>query len=462
MRRLQAVALCLVALSPAVASAGGEDDLWGAVFDLATPAKEQAAAQALRRGGLPAAKALLRAARADGERTSLSSAGRQRGCWVTLDTFHFGFMKLDGVGEKATVLAMELAAADRAIGAALLTSPSGFERAVAILAVAKDPARLTEALKATREDADPLVVAAAAAVGRCSGGPTPDPKSDLGAELKRVDEKQERLRAVSHCDAPGFVAAAYLDGLVSGRYAIAGWTRSNDIFTVTVRRDGSESASLAPACALAVYDAAAARGKWLHGLVVPIAQELVVPLAEREQAAARAVRDLDRYEEQERNRIAAKLVNAGFRVKYRVTYDEKSLFAQEDLVEAAVRQDQGEAGEVLHQALACPESLVDHRTHLYGYLPGRQSADRVAAIAEQCPRSRQQAVAALLRLGDPRAIAHLEPVFEARDIFETEIERAIREVRTPAVIAELKRLAGAKVERASEILGRMQRDGLLR
>ncbi|HEY3446568.1 MAG TPA: hypothetical protein VGK67_09385 [Myxococcales bacterium] len=471
MKAALAFALSLVLCAPAPARAADEAALWNAAFALDSLSYAKEAEATLLSGGAPALAILVKVARSAGDSAALQAAAADRCPHFFLSSGSFRFMSFashpsDRPG-LAAALASKLLAADPSLARGLLSSRSAFDRALGILASAQDEARLAEALRATREDSDPLVAEVAEAATHCAAPfavqRQAKANSALAVELKAVEERSERLQAATRCEEPGFLAGVYLDGLLSGRFKVEGWTRSNDDFTVAITRDQGQRSSLAPACALAIYDAAARRQRFLPALAVPIAECLSVAAGTRNAAAQRAVRDLDRFDEQERNGFAARLVVAGYRVPSPVTFDAKNTFGQDKELEAAARQGNQEALAALETKMFCPADLVDDETHLLGFSSAPETSDRAAQIAERCPRSRCEAVAALVRLGDPRAVKLLGKVFsELGACFGDSLERAILERPSSALVEELRRLAAADGHEAKTILEHLQRDGLIR
>lgn len=467
MRAALAAVLCLAASAPSLARAADEAALWNAAFSLDDPTQARQAEATLLAGGSQALFVLLKVARSGGDSAALQVLASSRCASFSLSSGRFRHWHGDRGGRSAdaAALAARMLAADPSLGRSLLASRSAFDRAVGIVGAAGDEARLAEALRATRDDSDPLVTEVAQEVARCGAAARSTPKGSpaLAAELKVVEERAQKLQAAVRCEEPGFLAGVYLDGILAGRFKAGGWSRSGDDFTITITREGDQRSSLAPACALAIYDAAVKKQQYFPELAVPIAECFSVPMKVRDAAAQRAVRDLERFEAKSRNNWAARLVVAGYRVPVRVAFRADDTFMQEKELEAAILQGDPKALAALETKMFCPAEIVDSKTHLLGLLSSPETADRAAQIAERCPKSRCEATAALVRLGDPRAVPLLGRVFgELGACFGDGLEQAIHLRPSTALIEELRRLAEKDVREAKEILGHLERDGLAR
>ena len=72
---------------------------------------------------------------------------------------------------------------------------------------------------------------------------------------------------------PAELEPALVDELAKDQASAGGWSSSNDTREVKVRRAKEDNVELSPACALAAYDALAARGKYVNALVMPVATQ---------------------------------------------------------------------------------------------------------------------------------------------------------------------------------------------
>ena len=213
-----------------------------------------------------------------------------------------------------------------------------------------------------------------------------------------------------------------------------------------------ESLEVLPGCAVALYDAVAERGRYVRELLMPVATEQWSAVGARQAAGARAVKDLERYPEDQRNSLAAKLVNAGFTVPVKVTFKTDSSFIQQEELEAAARQGSPEAKAAILQAVYCRDISGAAGVQLLGFVKAREAADTAYQLAKKCPRSRVDATAALVRLKDKRALELLGPALEGPGFGHDALREALMESLTPQVAAKLRALAEKKVTGAEELV----------
>jgi hypothetical protein len=214
---------------------------------------------------------------------------------------------------------------------------------------------------------------------------------------------------------------------------------------------------LNPRAAVAFYQGSAQLGRFDFQLLTPILRKPLLPREVRTQAAALLARDFKRYENKDQDEIAAVVVNAGFPISHRLPADPGRQLRREEIREAAVRQGSAEARANAERELQCRDDLSDVGIiALLGFLGTREAADEAAWIAERCPKGRQGATAALVRLRDPRALKWLGFVFANWGVGSSELERAIEENYTPELAAALKKTAESS-PRAKQLCERMEK-----
>lgn len=454
-----ALLFALLALAGA-AHAADNPALWKAVFQLDEPDRAKKAASLLRAKGAAGYDVLSKVARAGGERGALSVAAMELRCpmmGVLPYRPHYG--RDSELPQSAAKLAMEFLLEDRALREGMLGAEEPFDRAMALIASAGVPGALPGALKRLENEKAPRVLELAEAVSRCAKYRTGE---QVDAEAERLSRRLEGSEQQPRCEQAGFAADALVEGLAKGRYQVSGWSRSNDDFTVTLKRGPDDSSRLAPPCALALYDALVKRGTYLPGLVVPITQQHLLPLPTRDAAARRAVRDLLRYPEHERNRLAAELVNAGYEVPVQVAFREDDTFAQEKELEAAARQGNKVALAEIDRFVFCRGTFGSNGLAMLGYLKTREAADTAYELAQRCPRAMGAGTAALVRLKDPRAFDLLGKALEEVGFAQDDLARAAIESYTPALGNELRRLVARDISRAKELLRLLKLAGVMR
>jgi hypothetical protein len=453
-----ALLFSLLALAGA-ARAADDPALWKAVFQLDEPDRARKAASLLRANGAAGYDVLSKVARAGGERAALFIAARALQCPMPRVMSYRPHHRRDSeLPQSAAKLAMELLLEDRALRERMLGAEEPFDRAMALIASAGVPGALPGALKHLEKEKAPRVLELAEDISRCAKYRTGE---QVEAEAERLSRRLEGSAQQPRCEQAGFAADTFVEGIANGRYQVSGWSRSNDDFTVTLKRGSEDSSNLAPPCALALYDALVKRGRYVPGLVVPITQQRLLSLPTRDAAARRAVRDLMRYPDQERNWLAAELVNAGYEVPVQVTFREDT-FAQEKELEAAARQGNKVALAEIERFVFCRGTFGSNGLAMLGYLKTRDAADTAYELAQRCPHARGAGTAALLRLKDPRALDLLGAALEDVGFAEDDLTRAAFESYTPALGNELRRLAARDIFRAKELLRLLKLAGVTR
>jgi hypothetical protein len=460
MLKRHALLFALLAFAGA-ARAADSPTLWKAAFQLDDPDQAKKAASLLRANGAAGYDVLSKVARAGGERSALAVAAMELRCpLMRLSPYrHSSYGRDSQLPQSAARLALELLLENRPLREGMLGAEEPFDRAMALIASMSVPGALPAALKRLEDEKAPRVLEVVEDVSRCAQFRTGD---QVEAESERLTRRLESSSQQPRCEQAGSAADALVEGLAQGRYQVSGWSRSNDDFTVTVKRGHETESRLAPPCALSLYDALAKRGTYVPGLVVPITQQGLLPLPTRDAAARRAVRDLMRYPEQQRNVLAAELVNAGYEVAVQVTFREKDSLGGEKELEAAARQGNKAALAEIDRFVFCRGTFGSHGLAMLGYLKTPDAADTAYELAQRCPHARGAATAALLRLKDPRALELLATVLEDVGFAENDLARAARESYTPALGNELRRLAARDNFRAKELLRILKLAGVTR
>jgi hypothetical protein len=270
----------------------------------------------------------------------------------------------------------------------------------------------------------------------------------------------------TRCEEAGFSMGPVLDGLISGQASASGWQRSSNELSISIEMPDGVQVLLSPRCAFELYDAARRQERYLPGLIMPFVEELTLDPRDRQEALQRAERDVVFFPADERNRQAARLVNAGGRCAHLVTYNAEDPFAQEEYLEAAARQGQARAWQVIDQAAFCRGDFGDgERIELLGFVGTTEAAETAAELARRCPRARGAATVALLRLGDRRAVDHLASALEDPGFARLSLDRALREHLTPQLTRALQKIAqqeGDGSGEARQVLERLRAAGKVR
>ncbi len=437
-----------------------EGALWKAAFALDTRGPAAAEAETvLRQAGAEGYDVLARLARGAGEGEALQAAASEARCPGV-----FGFGGIPRGREQqspswyAARFAARLLAESPELRARAQGSAEAFDRQLALVASIPDAAGLLAAVARLEGESDVHVLSAAERALRCAGhGARTEAgqREALKAAERQVNARLTLARPEQGCDTAQGVTDSLVEKVARGTWRINGWSGGNDTLTVSLDVGGGGRMHLAPQCALALYDALARRGVYLSGLVMPLSTEGFLPKATREEAARRAVRDLGRFPEPERNRLAAQLVNAGHTVPLKVTVNEDT-FGQDEELEAAVRQKQPQARELVDQHVFCRGTFGGSGIELLGYLDTRQAADTAYQLAQRCPRAVGAATAALVRLEDARALGLLEGALKDAGFSRKALERAIFEHYTPALDRALETLEAAGSSDAKALRQRRQ------
>ncbi|WP_224362978.1 hypothetical protein [Hyalangium versicolor] len=458
--RQPALLFTLLCLS-AAAHAADDKALWKAVFQLEDPEQQKSAATLLRSNGAAGYDVLAKVARAGGEHLALSVSAVQVGCHMFGGRISMaGRLEGSQLPLSAVKLATEMLQEDRALRESLLGSEEPFDRALALMVSSSVPGALPGALKRLENEKEARVLSVVEPASRCAAYRTGE---RVNEDAQRLVRRMEGATPNPRCDQAGFQADALVEGLAKGTYQISGWGRSGDDFTVTMKRGPEQSTHLAPACAIALYDALAKKGKYEPGLVVPLTQQHLLPMSTRDAAARRAVRDLPKFPEANRNRLAADLVNAGYAVPVKVTYQGGDMFAQENELEAAARQGSPQALADIDRFVFCRGTFGAHGLAMLGYVKTPDAAETAYQLAQQCPRALAAGTAALLRLKDPRGLQLLNKALEDTAFAEDDLYRAAIEAYTPALGRELHKLADSKDGfRVKEMIQVLKTAGVMR
>ncbi len=266
-----------------------------------------------------------------------------------------------------------------------------------------------------------------------------------------VAERWAAARCAAEPDGLQRLAAGVRDGrLRRGGFGV----RDGAAFVALEKRSGRRI-ELAPQCALALHDALAAAGTPPPWLIEPLLRISVLEpelvLAARKRARALAAR----LEGEARNRLLARVVNAGGRVEAELALPEDGWgLAEVALLEAVARQDARRAAPAIRRLLLCRGLFgAEELIALLGFVATPDAADRAFAIGRGCEHGLEPAIIALLRLGDARAVALLDrrlnqpfpPVPNALIL-------ALRAHRSPALEAHLAERAAAGCKQAQRIL----------
>ncbi|MGI5861875.1 MAG: hypothetical protein ACOX6T_07415 [Myxococcales bacterium] len=458
--------LIAVTLLPAAGQAA-EDPAWEAAFALADPAQAEEAWATLKQMGPRGFDVLAKVARVGGTFEPFAKATEAMGCQHP-HAMPFGFPRSLFVPADADLprlaaeRAVQMLRDDPALAQSKLVSSVAFERALAVLTAAGDEQRLMAYAKSLASEQDGLVLTCLKTALTCEPGsrwPTrKELSAQVAAEVESIERRLSSGAAPRMCGEPNEKVVAYfVDGLAAGEISSAGWSASRDSLTLLLRK-GEQRLEVSPACALAIYDGLAARKAPAAFLLDPILTLDKDP--ERKAAAERATRDLVGFPEDARNELAAALVVAGFASPIKVELEPKTRSLKTDrLLKAAAMQGSKEALERIERAAVCPEADRGSAVALLSLLPNKRGAPLAFDIAQRCPGApRAAAVLALVEMGDPRAAQYLGDAFD-EPAYSMEIQKAIRKGCTPAIGAELERLAKTR-PRAAALLTSLRAEGI--
>lgn len=454
MRRATPLLLLLLLAGP---TARADDTaLWKAAFALEEPGKTAAAEATLRQGGAPAYAVLSKLARAGGREQALAVAGEKLPC-PSFMRHRFGRGGEEAVVPKRAARLAGQLLEDAALRQQVLASAEPFDKAMALVASARVPGALAGALESLRGEEDPWFLLWADGFAQCNtmrlGASAGAVDEALQKEAAHLAERAKAVRGPQECQEPSDLGPDVLEELVTGSAQANGWSRSGEVLQVSVRRAAGQFLSLSPACAVAAYDAAAARKTYVPGLLLPVATEQTAAQDSRRAAAERAIRDLEQFPEHERNRLAAELVNAGHAVPRKVTFKSAGGFVSEEELAAAARQGDKEAKAAIETHLFCRDTHGQSGVAILGWVGTKKAADTAYQFGQRCPSARAAATAALLRLKDARALKLLPQALEGHQSFgDQALKRAALEMYTPRLGQQLSALAAKGNARAADLV----------
>ena len=458
--------LALVGASPRPSDAA----LWEAAFALNDPAEAPRAEALLTKAGPAGLDVLVKLARAGGEAAAINAAAPDLRCHLGLagDPVQSRMLATRNP-EPARIAARMLSTRmkeDPRLHERLLTSRSSFERRLALAHLAPDLQALLGVLPRLDKEKDPQVLTLAARALQCAiYGPGLRADADreaLRAAQAKFNKKLEGLLPQNECASAEGITGALREGLRQRLWQLTGWSASGRSFALSVDTGRGVSMQLTPPCALALYDVLVQREVYLPGLVVPLSTSPDVKKELRVEAARRAVRDLDRYPELDRNRLAAELVNAGHPVSRAIVLREDA-FPGEAELEAAARLHQPGATAAIESYVFCRGMSGSSTLALLGFVGTPQAAETAVQFASRCPQARAPATAALLRLKDPRALEWLGPSLE-QSILDWRLRDAAGEAYTPALGEKLRALKDSggpeRSRQATALLKHLKEAGL--
>ncbi|MCY1041429.1 hypothetical protein OV208_08890 [Corallococcus sp. bb12-1] len=460
-----------LALAGAPTPAPDEATLWKAAFALdgSPPAVLADAESKLLQAGTTAYDILTKLARVGGRAQAVSAAGPVPFCMSSPQFRVMSGMRSNGgprLPGKAAELAGRLLMKDEALRRRAQTSVEPFDRALALLSTARSPEAQAQALAAMRKEPDAELRLWASAAATCFVR-SAERRGDSSLDAMRIEEKHlaelaEDVGEPLRCVEPAELAPTLVDELAGGMATAGGWSSSNDSFQLDAERANGERVFLSPACALAAYDAVAARGTYIESLVMPLATHLRKGQDLRKAAGERAARDLKHYPELRRNHLAAELVNAGHTVSTKVTWKEDRGFNSRDELEAALRQGNPDAKAALDRMLFCRSKIGENELSLLGYLGTKQAAETAYGIAQRCPDSVAAATAALVRLKDPRASQFLPKALENWGFDQEALRRSLVEAYTSKLGQQLKDLEAKGNDKARDMVEFLKDSGVMK
>jgi hypothetical protein len=464
MRRLLLSAIALLAVIGAqpAAAAAEDDPLWRAVFALGDAERAAAAEQRLRAAGADGLERLLQAARAGRQQRVDAALVRALGCADERGHRRGPLHKPATLPGRAAALAVAMLADDAALAAASWDRGGSLARSLVLLARLQRPAALLDALEAMEPPRSQLLLGRLRLLTRCLQRHRGRIQADLHRALRRrLADLRHAGRERVHRRPRTCPSAELAAALAAGRARVEHWGWGQRV-QVTLRLDDESRVSIDGACALAVYRAARKRDALVDGLLRVVATRSRRP-EQRQRAAELLRRDLERYPARKRERIAAELVNAGHRMAHRVQpalEPGDRLDARQQ--EAALRQGAPGAEQAVLERLACPDGS---RVALLGFVApadAATAADLAAGYAERCADLAGPAAAALVRLQDPRAVALLERVLDAKRWNGRDpLRRALLEGASEAVIDALCARAEQGNQRAIHLRAMLRSNGKL-
>ncbi|WP_223645655.1 hypothetical protein [Corallococcus sp. EGB] len=427
------------------APAPDEAAMWKAIFSLEqpVPAVRASSEATLLKGGATAYGVLAKVARVGGMEQALEAMGHPSSCSFTVQQ-RFREMQPNraSLSSRAAELLGRMLAEDATLRQKAQRSEDPFDRGLALAASARTPATQVDALMAMRMEPDPKLRLWATSFAECftrlAAKRDDGSEEALSAASRELEELADAVRAPLRCVEPEELEPVLVEELVKGLATPSGWSGTDDSMRFYVRRENGERVELSAACAVAAYDAAAAKGTYEEGLIMSIATMMQGDWKLRQAAGQRLARDLEHVPEQKRNRTAAELVIAGHEVKKKVTFDASRLDWNQVELEAAVRQGNPEARAAIQRLILCRNGVDQRDLSLLGYAGTKAAADKAYELAQKCPQGKASAVAALVRLKDPRAVTLLSQAMADWGFDQEPLKRAILESYTPKLGEQLK------------------------
>lgn len=423
-----------------------EHQLWQAVYRLDDRAAAPDAAAELKKAGAQGLAVLLQAARMTEDNEVLTEAIRGAGCEdMIIGAFYGPMGSVAGArARKAAGLAGQMLASSWSLTRAWLRSQDPMKRKLAVIGLLGFPEKLVAHGPEIVAGANPDLLKVFEAVTVCAGRALAAENPKLAM---RIYENGRPASAVLHkeadadtCSQPADWVAGLLPDVMAGEVAPGGWTGSGGDLRVRLRMGDGTETLVAPTCALALYDAAAEKGRRLSGLLVPMVDS---PGLEAHFSAAveRLRRDLERYQPRERNDVATKLVHAGVEVDHRVTFDPDRAYFESEQIEAAAMQGNPDAERAILDNAECKGAFTrDRLIVLLVHVERAKAVARAAELLQSCPEATAGAVVVLLHHGDQRALEHLGAALDYPGFLAKELEAVIRANYDRDIDAELKRL----------------------
>lgn len=451
------------------APAPDEAAMWKAVFSLeqAVPAVRASSEATLLKGGATAYGVLAKVARVGGMEQALEATGPTSSCSLTVAQRFRGMPNNRGsLSTRAADLLGRMLVEDTALRQKAQRSEDPFDRGLALAAAARAPATQVEALMAMRVEPDPKLRLWATSFAECftrqSSRRDDGSEEALSAAARELEELADAVREPLRCVEPAELEPVLVEELVKGLAESAGWSVTDDSMRFYVRRENGERVELSAACALAAYDAAAAKGAYADELIMGLATTMQGDWKLRQAAGQRLARDLEHLSDRKRNRTAAELVLAGHEVKRKVTFEASKLGFDQVELEAAVRQGNAGARASIQSLLLCRNG-VDHRElALLGYVGTKAAADKAYELARKCPQGKASAVAALVRLKDPRAPKLLPQAMDDWGFDQEPLKRAILESYTPQLGEQLKAMDAKGNPQVRSMLQYLKSSGVMK
>lgn len=444
-----------------------EADLWLAVFRLADADHRPTAQKKLIAAGEAGYAVLVKAARVAGDTQALQVAAEARECgFFSLDETRGSLLETHGrsPGLQAAAVLVELLTGHGDLVRSALAAASPFERALALICAAKSVDGMLSALEELSQDRDPLVLEVAGQALTCAMQHDPKGFSKRAMDVMKATvalaKRNEGYGDRKSCEKPGEGPADLVDGIVAGRYVAGGTSASNGKVYIGLKGKDGLKVDLSAACALDLYEQAAAKGSYPHWLVGPVMNWGIPLPADRKRAAKLVMRDLDRFEQKERNKLLARAINAGFPSDRPVLLDPNDTFAKEDLLEAAGRQGGKRAKEAIERHVLCRGTFTRcQECGLLGFVDTPEAADLAYRIGTQCKDAAADSAVALIRMRHPKAVEVLG--FALKEAFlRDSLFLALEENLTPDLAGFLRKAASKNNEHAKTLLAYLDAAGI--